>query len=390
MTIIAFYSLAILALIIGPAGMYMSYIQFFPVKWLYYHFFIKKPINWSIFIGLVFWSYMIYSQEGSFPYWTIAPMIIAGIGVALIYKMHQSLMFIEVDNPETTTDYSSLPISDERQMALIDYNGVFKAYPLDYVILHHVLNDQFGDKTVSLTYCAHCRTIIPFDVTEIGPLFVGSFKDGNMIVADKKTKTFFQQSSFGSIIGALHPSELKMIPYQVLTWKEVKSLDNKPEIAVVNEEDFAIFKLPLPIPNMWKNIMNSEATPGLSKKNRDKTFPARTRVVGVIDSSIDTKYVYLKEEITKHSIIENTDGNFVLVYSNDGVNAYHSKVKGMKVSLKKEDNILVDKITNTKWNIIGKYIEGEIKEDLVSIALSDEYWFSWKEFHPNCKLIRLS
>jgi hypothetical protein len=53
-----------------------------------------------------------------------------------------------------------------------------------------------------------CRSIIPFDVTDIGPLFVGSFKDANLIVADRKTKTFFQQATFESIIGNFRAPDL--------------------------------------------------------------------------------------------------------------------------------------------------------------------------------------
>ncbi len=98
-----------------------------------------------------------------------------------------------------------LPLTDDMQLAVIEHGGVTKAYPLDYVIHHHIINDWFGDRIVAVTYCAMCRTIIPFDVTDIGPLFVGSFKNANMIVADKRTKTFFQQATFESIVGRLHP-----------------------------------------------------------------------------------------------------------------------------------------------------------------------------------------
>lgn len=45
-------------------------------------------------------------------------------------------------------------------------------------------------------------------------------------------------------------------------------------------------------------------------------------------------------------------------------------------------------LAGTVWNIRGKHIKGEIRADLVPIALSDEYWFSWKKFHPDSKLIR--
>ena len=131
----------------------------------------------------------------------------------LTYKMHQDKAFPAVFFPGISKEPEKLPLNDNMEMAVIEYNEVTKCYPLDYVIHHHIINDHYKDKTVALTYCAMCRSIIPFDVTEIGPLFVGSFKNANMIVADKKTKTFFQQATFQSLIGKLHPYELIMIPF---------------------------------------------------------------------------------------------------------------------------------------------------------------------------------
>jgi hypothetical protein len=62
-------------------------------------------------------------------------------------------------------------------------------------IYFQIVNDRFGDAIVSLTCCAMCRSIIPFDVTDPGPLFVASFKNANMVVADRRTGTFFQQAT---------------------------------------------------------------------------------------------------------------------------------------------------------------------------------------------------
>ncbi len=151
------------------------------------------------------------------------------LAIVLTYRLHQETVFPAVDFPEMSEDPLKLPLTDNMQLAILEHGGVTKAYPLDYVIRHHVINDSFGERIFSLTYCAMCRSIIPFDVTDIGPLFVGSFKDANMIVADRRTRTFFQQATFKSIIGRLHPRTLTMIPFQILTWAEVRRLDPLPQ-----------------------------------------------------------------------------------------------------------------------------------------------------------------
>jgi hypothetical protein len=382
-----FYLLAIIALATGTAAIYMALIKWFPVQWLYYHYFIRKPIAWAILVGSVIWAFGITLQTGVFPIWTLIPLALMGLAVVLTYKMHQENTFRAVDFPDIAEDISRLPLGDDMQLGVIEYGGVTKAYPLDYVIHHHVINDQFGERIVALTYCAMCRSIIPFDVTDIGPLFVGSFKDANMIVADRKTKTFFQQATFESIIGKLHPHTLSMIPFQILSWGEIKRLSPIPQVIKVTEKDLREFQLP--IPGLWKKIVASEATPGLAAKDRDKTFPARTHVVGVIDQIAKPPVVYLKEELMKRGVIKNEELDVFLVAVNNTVLGFRNSLNGRSLNITlNPDRTLSDVSSGTVWDIRGKHIKGEIKSDLVSIALSDEYWFSWKKFHPDSKLIR--
>lgn len=387
MEILVFYILAFSSLLIGTAAIYMALIEAFPVSWLYYHYFIRKPVNWLILIGIILWTLYLYQTNNEFPVWTIVPILISGFALVLTYKMHQEKAFPAVFFPEIAKDKEKLPLNDNMEMAVVEFNGITKCYPLDYVIHHHIINDEFNGKVVALTYCAMCRSIIPFDVTEIGPLFVGSFKGANMIVADAKTKTFFQQATFKSLIGKLHPYELTMIPFQILSWAEVKNTIANPQVVKVTEEDFKEFELP--IPGIWKKIIASESTPGLSAKNRDKTFPSRTHVIGIIDNSIKDKVVYLKKEVLSKKIVENNESGFILIGTGETVNAFKSTLNSGKLEIVIDNGELFDSTSNTRWNIRGKYISGYIKEDLKPLAISDEYWFSWIKFHPNSKLTRL-
>ncbi len=385
---ITLYILAIVSIIVGTAAIYMAFLKAFPVKWLYYHYFIRKPVAWMIFIGSVFWVLWQTIQTELFPSDALLPLAIMGLAIVLSYKMHQESAFKAKDYPDIADDISILPINENTELAVIEYNGETKAYPLDYVIHHHIINDRFGNCTVALTYCAMCRSIIPFDVTDIGPLFVGSFKNANMIVADRKTKTFFQQATFESLIGKLHPHTLTMIPFQILPWAEIKKLSPIPQVVNVTEDDFKEFQLP--VPGLWKKIMASETTPGLGAKNRDKSFPARTRVVGVIDPVVNNHVVYLKDELIKKGIIKNEDLGFFLVANNDFVVCFKSSLGEMSLDIKLGiDNTLTDVLSGSVWNIRGKLIKGDMGENLQLVAISDEYWFSWRLFHPQSKLIRL-
>lgn len=375
------YIISFIALIIGMGAIF-TLVEKFPVKLLYYHYHFRKPLIWSLFIFSVGYQVVNYYTSGEFVLDSIPPLVITSLAVILTYKVHQSNWFKAVYFPEMTYDFETLPLSDEQEIALIEYEGVVKAYPLSYVIHHHIVNDKFKNKIVALTYCAMCRSIIPFDVTDIGPLFVASFKNANMIVADKKTGTFFQQALFSSIIGKLHPHSLKMITFQILPWAVVKELKNKPQVVVINKNDLRPFKLP--IPGVWKKVMSSELTPGLS--NKDKTFPSKTQITGIVDKSIEECVFYLKSEVLQQQIVRNEELNFTLISIGETVVGF--KTKGVNLILK-NNQMIEDTITKTVWDITGKYLAGNIKNDLEKISISDEYWFSWRKFHSKCKLFRL-
>ena len=382
------YLLAIISLLVGTAAFYMAMIEAFPIEWLYYHHRFGKRIAWAILIGSIAWASWTTVETGAFPTRALVPLLLMGLGVVLTYRATQEHLFKAVDFPAFADDPLTLPLTDDMQVALVEHEGVTKAYPLDYVIHHHIINDRFGDRIVSLTYCAMCRSVIPFDVTELGPLYVASFKNANMVVADRKTKTFFQQATFDSVIGKLHPLALTMIPFQILSWSELKMLDPLPQVAHITKKDLRQFELP--IPGAWSKIMASEATPGLSASHRDKTFPARTRVVGVTDRRYPSEVVYLKDELLNRGIVHNEALNLYLVAVRDTVNAFAATVAGKPLDLTSSPNrTLSDASTGTVWDIRGKQISGDLESDLEPIALSDEYWFSWKRFHPQSDLIRV-
>ena len=376
---IILYITALVSLVIGMGAIF-TLVEKFPLKLLYYHYHIRKPLIWSIFIAS--FVYQLAFSSNGFSANAIPPLIIIGISVILTYKVHQSNWFKAVYFPKMTDDLDKLPLSDDQEIALIEYEGIIKAYPLNYVIHHHIVNDKFKDKTVALTYCAMCRSIIPFDVTDIGPLFVASFKNANMIVADKKTGTFFQQASFNSVIGKLHPHSLKMITFQILPWKTVKEIKEPIQVAIINKNDLRPFKLPMP--GVWKKVMSSELTPGLS--NKDKTFPSKTPIIGIIDTSINANVFYLKSEVLQYTVVKNEAFGFTLICIGNTVNGFKSR--NIYLTLK-DNQIIEDALSKTNWDITGKYIAGILKSDLKAIAISDEYWFSWKKFHPNSKLLRL-
>ena len=388
MTLLILYLLALTALVVSLVFIPLILVTAIPLSAVYYHSLIRKPVVWGITLFNLAWQGWITVQTGVFLWTHVAPLALIGLSVFIIYNLYPSVAFPAVNYPEMSDDPHALPIKDDAQVAIIEHNGIAKAYPLDYLIHGHIINDWFGDRLVSLTYCALCRSVIPFDVTEIGPLFVGAMKNSNMVLADRKTGTFFQQGTFESVIGPLHPLTLEMVMFQVLTWKQVKELDKMPMMPHVTEHDFRPFALP--IPGAWEKLTKGDLTPGLSSAKRDKSFPARTSVIGITDPCVSPQIVYVKNEVLEKGIVKNDARGLFLVAQDKAVNAFRSFANGTPIDLSlSEGSDLKDVATGTIWDVRGKYKSGPIQSNLEMVMTSDEYWYSWKLFHPSSELIRL-
>lgn len=368
---VPFYLFALIALLNGTAAITMALIAAVPVSWLRVHYFIRKPVAWSIPALTLIWGLL----QPSFPWALCGPLAVMVLALVLTYKMHQSVAFRAIDFPPHAPA-STLPLTDDMEIAVIDYGGVTIAYALDHLVHHHIINDRFGDRIVAVTYCAMCRSIIPFDVTEIGPLFVGSFKTGNMIVADRKTVTWFQQASFQSILGPLHPMTLSMIPYQMFTWRELRTSGTVPEFVRFTAHDLRPFELP--IPGLWRKIVATEVTPGFSTAKHDKRLPARTHVIGLMQPGLPPHAVR-RDDVRAEGVVVLPDLDIALVSAGGGVNGFRTAGRALALE---GDTITAE---DGRWSLRGTALDGGA--DLPRVALSDEYWFSWKLFHPAAELV---
>ena len=77
------YLLAIVALASGTSAIYMARVKPFPVQWLYYHYFIRKPLVWTILAGALAWVAVAGMRSGSFPASALGPITIMCLAMAL-------------------------------------------------------------------------------------------------------------------------------------------------------------------------------------------------------------------------------------------------------------------------------------------------------------------
>ncbi len=124
-----------------------------------------------------------------------------------------------IDNPKFKPVSEILHLAPIEPVIGLIVNGEQKAYPLQILMWHEIVNDEIGGVPVSVTFCPLCNTTIVFDrrldgrVLDFGT--TGKLRFSDLVMYDRQTETWWQQFLGEAIVGELTGSRLKIIPARV-------------------------------------------------------------------------------------------------------------------------------------------------------------------------------
>ncbi|MDQ3614334.1 MAG: DUF3179 domain-containing protein, partial [Chloroflexota bacterium] len=120
-------------------------------------------------------------------------------------------------------------------LGVLDADGtpasVGKAYPLQILIWHEIVNDLLDGVPLLVTFCPLCNTSIVFDrrlhpdepdatVYDFGT--TGNLRHSDLVMWDRQTESWWQQVSGEAIVGELAGSVLTSIPSQLTSFAQFR------------------------------------------------------------------------------------------------------------------------------------------------------------------------
>lgn len=95
-------------------------------------------------------------------------------------------------------------------------NGDARAYPIQVLIWHEIVNDTVGGRPVAITYCPLCNAAAVFDRRVNGHVLdfgtTGKLRHSDLIMYDRQTESWWQQFVGEAIIGAYTGARLDLVP----------------------------------------------------------------------------------------------------------------------------------------------------------------------------------
>ena len=140
-----------------------------------------------------------------------------------------------IDDPKFVSEAEGDKFLDGGEsVAVLDIDGVARAYPLQILTSHEIVNDEIAGRPVAVTFCPLCNSTVAFDrvldgeAVEFGT--TGNLRLSDLVMYDRKTETWWQQLTAEGIVGELTGTKLEVLPSQILSWGEFKKQHPEGEV----------------------------------------------------------------------------------------------------------------------------------------------------------------
>ncbi len=287
-----------------------------------------------------------------------------------------------IDNPKFATVENSQFVSDSDVVIGLKINDEARAYPLFILVWHEIVNDKVGGIPVAVTYCPLCYTnqvferIVNGNVVEFGTS--GKLYNSNLLMYDRLTESYWSQGLGLAVTGELSGHKLKIIPFDVITWGDWKTL--YPETLVLTTDTGHIRSYATdPYGDYY-----TDPRIIFPVDNKDDRMHPKEIILGFNEGGIYKAYKQSDVELSKIINDEIGDTSVLLVSSfNQNSRAFDRTVDGKIFDFQHEDGKIVDIQTSSEWNYEGIAISGPMEGNQLSrIPIEPGFWFSWVSFYP--------
>ncbi len=306
-----------------------------------------------------------------------------------------------IDNPTfVELDAATSWLADNEPVIALEINGEARAYPIQILTWHEIVNDSLGDIPVAVTFCPLCNSAITFDrrfqdqVFEFGTS--GLLRNSDLIMYDRTTESLWQQFTGEGVVGELAGEMLTFIPSSLISFADFR--DAYPEGTVLSQDTGFGRNYGQ---NPYAGYDDINQSPFLFDGDSDGRLRPMERVVTVSLAGADIAYPLTI--LTESGVIYDTQaGQDMVVFlvlgtasalddrsiaSGRDVGAtgvFDPTVDGQVLTFQRQDKTFVDDQTGSSWNIVGQAIDGPLAgAQLTPIVHADHFWFSWAAFRPD-------
>lgn len=298
-------------------------------------------------------------------------------------------------------------LGDREPVVVVEVGVDARAYPLQILLWHEIVNDEVGGTPVAVTYCPLCNTALAFDrrvdsrVLDFGT--TGRLRHSDLVMYDRQTESWWQQATGEGIVGANAGKQLRFIAAPVTSWRDFRQ--TYPGGRVLSRDtghDRPYGRNPY-------ERYDTRRSPiaGFFRGKPDGRLPAMERVVAFEEGGSAVAYAF--SLLARRRVINDDVGTLrvVVVWAPGTASAvdaatvrdgrdigatvvFDRRVDGRVLSFEPAgDGRLRDRETGSVWLSSGRAVEGPLAgRRLAPVPHGNHFWFAWAVFRPDTRLMK--
>jgi hypothetical protein len=141
-----------------------------------------------------------------------------------------------IDTPRFVMANKAGFLSADSAVLGMEYKGLAKAYPINILNWHEIVNDQFNGEPIVITFCPLCGSGMAFSASVDDKVHTfgvsGLLYNSDVLLYDRQTNSLWSQLMTKAISGSHKGKPLNGLPVTHTTWKDWKT--QHPETLVLS------------------------------------------------------------------------------------------------------------------------------------------------------------
>jgi Protein of unknown function (DUF3179) len=282
----------------------------------------------------------------------------------------------------------------------------WRAYPIQILVWHEIVNDTVGEVPVTITFCPLCHTAIAFDrrvgerVLDFGT--TGNLRHSDLVMYDRQTESWWQQATGRAIVGELAGTQLEFLPSQLIGWEAFRAAH--PDGQVLSRDTGHLRDYGA---NPYPGYDEVDSDPSFFEDRTliDGRLSPKVRILGVVIGEEAVAYPF--PELAENPVVnDEVDGKPIVVVWTDGAvsglgaptvaggevvgaaNAFSRTLHGRTLTFEPADRGgMRDVETGSLWTFDGQATAGELEGSRLDLLVADSpFWFAWAVFRPDTRI----
>jgi len=309
-----------------------------------------------------------------------------------------------IDHPEFAPAGEVDWLAETEPVLALTVGDETRAYPLQIMTWHEIVNDTVGGTPVAVTYCPLCNSGVAFRRRAAGRLLdfgtSGLLYVDNLVMYDRQTESLWPQLTGEASIGVLTGTKLEAIPMGVTGWAQFR--DAHPE-ALVLTRDTGFDRAYGTNPYVGYDAPDSDPLVE-PPDGRDGRLPVKERVIGI---RIGDASIAVPRSVVASAGVLTLDfaGSELVLWHQPGqasaldasairkgadigtVGVFQARIGQQRLTFRRSGAGFVDVQTGSRWNLLGEATEGPLAgRRLTAQQHLDTFWFAWVGFQPDTEV----